>query len=417
MKGIKKIVLVSAITAISTGAFAELKYLDDSTLSQVTGKAGLTIDIETKRHIGEFAYKDGGYFLFQNFGFGGSNSAEELAFSGGHGLFDNRRYELDVAGNGSTPGDNRFDYGFSHMIDYAKVHTDAGNTDSGMLLAAGVTTGIAIDEATGLEIDTERTYGDGDLVIHFTYTDAWQKGGGFDAYNTTGGDDGFGGTATLGTLTYAGARDIITRAVDWRYYYEALGLASSDYEVGSKGLFDSSPKTTVLISDLDIVGYANSWDVHLENHGNGFGADGSGRDGIADTGNADSKIHVEMFYNVTDLDVYYDIAGVQINDLQVHNLRGDLGTLNRNSDDTGYTSSFGMVHSKIDIFAVKDTVFNLAPANATNAIQWDDGIGIDVQFKGDVDIGALSFGDTGTSIGELYYTDIQATSSYVLSAH
>ncbi len=415
MEGIKKIALVSAITASSTGALAELKYLDDSALSQVTGQAGLTIDIETKRHMGEFAYKDGGYFLFQNFGFGGSTSAEELAFSGGHGFFDNRRYELDVAGDGSTPGDNQFDYGFSHMIDYAKVHTDSGNTDAGMLLAAGITTGIPIDETTGLEIDTERTYGDGDLVIHFTYTDAWQKGGGLEAYQTTGGDDGFGGTATLDTLSYAGARDIITRAADWNIYYEALGLASSDYEVGSKGLFNSSPDTTVLISDLNMNGYANSWDIHLENHGNGFGADGSGRDGVANTGGGDSKINIDMFYNVTDLDVYIDIAGYQITDLKIHNLRGDLGTMNRNSTDTGYTSSFGMAHVKAQVYAVKDTVLNLNSGSPTHS--WDDGIAIDAQFKGDVDIGALSFGDTGTSIGELYYTDIQATRNWVISAH
>jgi len=125
VKKTKKITLVFGIMVSSTGAFAELKYLDDSAMSQVTGQAGLTIDLETKRNTGEFAYRDGGYLVMQNFSFGGNTSAEELAFSGGHGFFDNRRYEVDIAGSGAVTSDNRLGYGFSDMIDFAKIHTDA----------------------------------------------------------------------------------------------------------------------------------------------------------------------------------------------------------------------------------------------------------------------------------------------------
>jgi len=415
MKGLTKCLLVSAIVTATSGVQAELQLLNDSALGNVTGRAGLTIDIETKRHTGEFAYKDGGYFLMQNFSFGGNTSAEEVAFSGGHGFFDNRRYEIDVAGSGVDTPDNRLGFGFSDMIDFAKVHTDAGNTDAAMLLASGVTTGIAIDSTTGLEIDTERTYGDGDLVIHFTHTDAWQKGGGFEAYQTTGGDDGSGGTATLDTLSYGSLRDIVWRGLDWNVSIEALGLASSDYEVGSYGLLGASTKTTTLISNYSMNAYSGGWDIHLENNGNGFGADGSGRDGLAGTGNADSKIHFDGYYEVTDLDYYIDIAGVQITDVKLHNRRGDLGGLNRNSDDSGYTSSFGMLHFKVDVYAVKDDILKIDDGPTTN--DWVDGIGYDVHWKGDIDVGALSFGDTGTSIGQLYYTDMEVDSSYRISAH
>ena len=96
-----------------------------------------------------------------------------------------------------------------------------------MQLAAGITTGIAIDHTTGLEIDTKKTYGDGDLVIHFTHSDAWQKGGGYAAYQTTGGDDGAGGSATLETLSYAGLRDIAWRGlerVNGSLWFSQLGL-------------------------------------------------------------------------------------------------------------------------------------------------------------------------------------------------
>jgi hypothetical protein len=412
MKIIKKILLVSTITAISTGAYAELQSLNDVAMSQVTGQAGLSIDIETKRHTGEFAYKDGGYIVMQNFSFGGNTSAEELAFSGGHGFFDNRRYEVDVAGSGALTADNRLGYGFSDMIDFAKTHTGANNTDAAMLLAAGITTGIAIDDTTGLEIDTRKTYGDGDLVIHFTHTDAWQKGGGYEAYRTTGGDDGAGGSATLDTLSYDSLRDVVWRGLDWNVSMEGFGLASSDYEVGSRGLLDASPKTTTLISDWSMNAYSGGWDISIKNNGNRFGADGSGHDGLSGSGNADSKIHFEGYYEVTDLDYYIDIAGVQINDVKLHNRRGDLGGLNRNSDDSGYTSSFGMLHFKNELYAVKDTVLNIASTE-----RYVDGIAYNVHYKGDIDVGAISFGDTGVSIGKIYYTDLEVTNNYTISAH
>ncbi|KZY59121.1 hypothetical protein A3752_12750 [Oleiphilus sp. HI0081] len=60
MKGLKKIALASAIAAVAAGAQAELKALDDSTMGELTGQAGLTIDLETKVSIGQFMYKDAG---------------------------------------------------------------------------------------------------------------------------------------------------------------------------------------------------------------------------------------------------------------------------------------------------------------------------------------------------------------------
>jgi hypothetical protein len=45
MKGLKKIALASAIAAVSAGAQAELKALDDSAMGELTGQAGLTIDL------------------------------------------------------------------------------------------------------------------------------------------------------------------------------------------------------------------------------------------------------------------------------------------------------------------------------------------------------------------------------------
>ena len=100
----------------------------------------------------------------------------------------------------------------------------------------------------------------------------------------------------------------------------------------------------------------------------------------------------------------------------MHNRRGDLSGLSRNSLDTGNTSSFGMVHARREIYAVKDTVLDMRRA-AILADPWVDGMGYDTQAKLDLDIGALSFGDTGESIGEIYITDITYEANWVISAH
>ncbi|WP_197475741.1 hypothetical protein, partial [Oleiphilus sp. HI0043] len=111
--------------------------------------------------------------------------------------------------------------------------------------------------------------------------------------------------------------------------------------------------------------YLGHKDIHIENNGNGFGAtdtDGNGRISAAEAsdavtgstgyGDANSKIHMDSYFNITDLDVYIDIAGVQINDLKIHNHRGDTSGLDG-------LNAFGFAHSMRDIYAVKDAVLDL----------------------------------------------------------
>lgn len=58
MIGMKKIALVAAISAISASvSSAEPEMLDDDTLKNIDGQAGITIDVETQWEIGEFAYR------------------------------------------------------------------------------------------------------------------------------------------------------------------------------------------------------------------------------------------------------------------------------------------------------------------------------------------------------------------------
>ena len=171
----------------------------------------------------------------------------------------------------------------------------------------------------------------------------------------------------------------------------------------------------MLLSGLEVDGYVGALDIHIANNGNGFGADGSGVNGQVGSGNADSKITGEVFMKY-DGEYYLDIAGIQYKGMRLHNERGDLSSMNRNATDTGYTSAMGFGHGRREIYAVKDTVLNVDPS-AVNSIHRVDGIGYNTHYKGDFDIEHLSFGDTGTSIGEIYVTDVRLTRNWVISAH
>tara|TARA_R110002072_G_scaffold105615_4_gene230930 strand:+ start:24518 stop:25756 length:1239 start_codon:yes stop_codon:yes gene_type:complete len=411
MKGLKRLALATAVTAASTGVMAELHMLDDADMQVVTGQAGLTIDVESQWEIGEFAYQDAGYLLIQGIRMGGNSLGNGTGTDGT--MLDNLRLEIDIAGDG-TNGDNELAYGFSNMRDIAQMYVDESNVDGRFADIAG-----GVDSTRGnLAIDDKKIYNDGDLVIHFDFTDGWANEGGYAGYNAAG---------RFATDDYDVAEKVLEYAVDFRLEIDGIGLASSTYNVGDAGLdvdsnfvtgvHEGAAGTTTLISQLGIQGYLGPEDLYIQNNGNGFGLDGSGRsDGaggtVAGTGNADSKIYWGSYFLITDLDVYIDIAGVQISDMKIHNSRGDLSGLDG-------TSAFGFANSVREIYAVKDTVLNLNTLTNTtgaNTAGFVDGIAINTRFKGDIDIGSISFGDTGTSIGSIYITDMESTTNWTISA-
>jgi len=412
MKGLKKLALATAVSAVSSGAMAELQLLDENGLGDVSGQAGLTIDVESQWEIGEFAYHDAGYLLIQGIRMGGNSMGNGTGTAGT--MLDNLRLEVDIAGDG-TDGNNELAYGFSNMRDLADLYLQAGNTQD---VATFTDIANGIDSTRdNAAIDDKKTYGDGDLVIHFDFTDGWHTEGGFAQYFTDG---------RFETDSYHTAELIFEHAVDFRLEIDGIGLADSSYNVGdagldvdgnhTTGLHEGLAGTTTLISQLGIQGYLGPEDLHIENNGNGF--DGSGPLGVG-TGNADSKITWSAYVKITDLDVYIDIAGVQISDMRIHNNRGELTGL----DDT---SAFSFAHTIREIYAVKDAVFNIkgyfdelvaGNPNPDLAYAYVDGIAINTRFKGDMDIGAISFGDTGKSIGSIYITDIESTTNWTISAH
>jgi len=403
MKVLKKLALSAAISAVSTGALAEATLLDDASLQEVTGQAGLTIDVESQWEIGEFAYQDAGYLLIQGIRMGGNSFGNGTGTAGS--FLDNLRLEVDIAGDG-TGGDNVLAYGFSNMREIAQMYVDAGNTDGEFVdVAAGIDTNRG-----NIAIDDEKTYDDGDLVIHFDFTDGWANEGGFAAYETAG---------RFATDNYDDVELMLEHAVDFRLEIDGIGLASSNYTLGSAGLdvdgnhstglHEGAVGTTTLISQLGIQGYLGPEDLHIENDGNGF--DGTGPLG-AGTGNADSKITWSSYFMITDMDLYIDIAGVQIKDMQIHNKRGDRTGLDG-------TSSFDFAHSIREIYAVKDAVLNVSNMTPGGPISdaYVDGVAINTRFKGDIDIGHISFGDTDKSIGRIYITDMTSVTNWTVSAN
>ena len=137
MSIIRKTALALAVSAVSAGAQAELKALDDNTMGEMTGQAGLTIDLETKYTIGEFMYKDAGSVFLNGISFGSNENVE----SGG--FFDNVRVKLDIAGSGTldvknavgdgttpelgTNPDNLLETGFSGVRKVASIQGAASS--------------------------------------------------------------------------------------------------------------------------------------------------------------------------------------------------------------------------------------------------------------------------------------------------
>jgi len=378
-------------------------------------------------------YKDAGSLYLRGISIGGNqNLADDSALGGNANntdMLDNIRMNIDIAGAAGT--NNTLHRGLADFYGaegLAALALEYGAVDIGNTLTDLKAAELTQAEVNGINPAALSPYfvkgrvaiEDGDLLIHEIATDPL-------AALMSADDLILGGNAALATTPLPLIIKAATEAVDFKLEIAEIGIADSSYKPGTAAT--TTAVSTTLISGLSIKGYLGHKDIHIENNGNGFGAadtDGNGRISQAEAagslgyGDANSKIHMDSYFRVTDLDVYIDIAGVQINDLKIHNSRGDHSGLDG-------LSSFGFAHSMRDIYAVKDTVLNIAslplapgtpvtPAG-TNTAGFVDGIAINTVSKFDLDIGSLSFGDTGTSIGEIYLTDVINTTNWTISAH
>jgi hypothetical protein len=416
----KRIITISVVSVlwllVSQVSFAEMTLIDDEEMSSVTGQQGLTIDIEMGLEVGEFMYQDAGSIVMQGMRLGGmDHRSGEVGtqFDGGDGLVADA---LDPTGFGGRYGGNTGLNNVRIIVDVAGDGSDIGNNGSIANPVTGVPIGLpdnffrwAWGEFTnagaggavgcGDNGNCRFSANDGDLFIHATPSDASASGN---------------GTA----LTIA----------DFGMELDKFAIKDSTYIAGDD-LVDRSgtsatAQSTTILSNLKMEGYFGGFDLLLENKGNGFGVyDAAGGFTETGVGSAASKIKVNTFFEITEMEYDFNIAGIRYEKMSIHNKRGDFLIFDFLSQDDyalgpNVSTTQGFAQSNTQIFAIKDAVLHVgAPALGTNPANFRDGIAMNTRFQGDMDIGHLSFGDTGVSIGSLYYTDMDFTTNHVISAH
>ena len=419
----KKIISVVSVFWLSShSVFAEMRQINDSDLSDVTGQAGLTIDIAMGIEIGEFMYKDAGSIVVQGMRLGGMDNSAEVGtkYSAAVGLLadptgidptgsviddnaggttglDNIRILVDISGDGSDTHNNgtiQLPYGLG----------TAGIADNYFNWGWGRHTNTSGAGAAGCGNNgtCEIQLGDGDLFIHADATDL---------------------QATRNGRPYTIA--------DFGMEFDAFKLKDSTYVAGDDikdlGGSASSAQSTTLMSNYRMEGFFGGFDMLLENNGNGYGVyDSQGVFTETGIGDAASKIKVNSFFEVTDMEYDFNIVGVRYEKMKIHNQRGDLFMFDFLTQDDysagpAVATSHGYAQSNVQIYSVKDVVLKMDHTGVNKAagnLEFKvDGIAMDTRLIGDMEIGHLSFGDTSQSIGSQYWTDMDFTTNIVISAH
>ncbi len=108
MKGLKRNIIASSVIAsIASTANAELKQLDDSLMGQVTGQAGITIELQTQIDVGSLVVIDEGNLSMNNIHIGGAGGT----------VLDNMTIDIDINADGDAvlnltalDGSNKIDF-------------------------------------------------------------------------------------------------------------------------------------------------------------------------------------------------------------------------------------------------------------------------------------------------------------------
>ena len=433
---LQKLVTISALALISLSSNAELKSIDDDALSSVTGQKGLTIDIDYGVEIAEFMYKDGGSIVMQGLRVGGMNHCSDgdegqsggsytcdddnvgTSFNAADGIALDTRDQAGLTGapnSGGTTGRNNIRV----YVDISGDGSDLGNNGTNPSPVLGfpdielpdnffrwawgrhVAAGGGGATACGDNGNCGFLAGDGDLFINASFNES----------------NGFYDPTVIG---------------DFGMEMDRFALKASSYVAGDDinniGGSSGVSQETTIISDFRMEGFDGAFDLLLENKGNGFGEyDAAGVYTETGVGDAASKIRWNQMFEITEMEYTFDIAGIRYEKMQVHNRRGDLRMFDfLTQEDYAYgapstANSQGFAQSVTNIYAVKDNVLSLnssAGVNSSNNREdYVDGITLDSRFVGDMDIGHLSFGDTGESIGEQYWTDMDIDTVLTISAH
>ncbi|WP_417500499.1 DUF6160 family protein [Marinobacter sp.] len=156
MKGLKKIALVAAIAAAPLAANAELQAMNDTAMGDVTGQAGVTIELETKVSIGQFKYTDEGSFAVNDIVLGGAGVTAVGAGAGFGDLLDQLKVDIDIADDGDaiihvgTLDGNPIDWG----LEVGSMQLLAGNTGTDSTTLISNLSGFGMLAQLDIRVDT-----------------------------------------------------------------------------------------------------------------------------------------------------------------------------------------------------------------------------------------------------------------------
>lgn len=150
MNTFTRTLLVTAIAASSFSASADLKPLNDGVMGDVTGQAGVTIDLSANVEVKEIAYQDKGFLVIDGLKLGGHSTA------GATTALDDIRLTIDVAGTAADDLGNGGVFAGDYVAGALATDPVTGAQDSAQLAANAA----AVDG-----VETDQAVTDGDLVI------------------------------------------------------------------------------------------------------------------------------------------------------------------------------------------------------------------------------------------------------------
>lgn len=329
MKGLKKIALVAAVSAASFAAQAEMQALNDGAMGDVTGQAGVTIDIDKATvSVGEIAYQDKGFLVIDGLRLTGAGEP-----GSGNEFLDQIRILVDVAGTNA-----RDDIPTGTAGEYLYQESILKGLPAGQLQE--ITTNIQA-------VETDPQVSDGDLVISMR---------------------------TPGLFP-----------LDFWLEIDSVSLAKETNDDGSANLNNlgdmaaSNPGSTVLVSDLKIVGNLGPIDIVVQEESN--------------------SMNINSYFNAIG-EVTLPFMGTSLG-FAIHNTRGQLIGMARNS-----AQGVSFAHAQADIGVAENYLG-----------QDQDALRVTVQdFSGDLDLTNITMGN-GESIGALYMTDLAITADMVVYGH
>ncbi|SFM97302.1 hypothetical protein SAMN04487961_1765 [Marinobacter pelagius] len=252
--------LMAFAMALPTSTLAEFRALDDSSLSTVTGQAGVTIELETRLTMDSLTWTDEGSLSVNGLRLSGQNDT----------VLDNMKLTLDIAGDGEV-----LEHGFSEIARRANAGLlDPSDPDVAEALAT-----YSVNGEFGKQFDS------GDLVIH------------------------------LGAIDYGDPTSLndYLQAVDFELAVDSIVTSGTE---GSATLF-SDMLLQGYVGPTDLVIRNQGGNTRTLANGNVV----SGSELQLDT--HFEITNGSLNWDAADLILLFNFAAVGIEGLQIHNRRGD----------------------------------------------------------------------------------------------